>query len=81
MQAPIIYFYFLSFNRRTGLFFWLRRTVALTHIAAVGLLCVGFWRRVGVSAVLNKAYGNPKKPQQQWNKTTIFKDFKSYLFT
>jgi hypothetical protein len=64
------------------LFLWLQGTVALTNTRRLRwLLCVGIWRRVCVNALLNKAYGNPKKPQQQWNKTTNFKDFKSYLFT
>jgi hypothetical protein len=39
------------FNRRTDAFFHFTERLYLRIPAAVGLLCGGFWRRVGVSTV------------------------------
>ena len=52
-----IYFFFISFclTNERGFFFHFMERLCLRIPAAVGLLCVGFWRRVGVNTVLNKA--------------------------
>jgi hypothetical protein len=48
--------FLLLFIQRTGLFFDFVERLYLRIPAAVGLLCVGFWRRVGVSTVFSEVF-------------------------